>query len=325
MTVTHESTRGTVQHAQAIDGIVLSVPAIAAIHPLRVNDLMQQTNSKNHASTFTQIEIINPDFPRGAFRHALFDFDGTLSLIREGWQDVMIPMMLEFLRETGTSESDDELTAVVKQFVTRLTGKQTIYQMFELKAQIEKRGGKAKDPLEYKHIYLERLWDRIQHRVADLKAGVVDPDAYLVPGSVELLEALKERNVELYLASGTDYPYVVDECAALGLSGYFAEHIYGALDEYKKFSKKMIIEKIFAEHGLAGPELIAFGDGYVEIENTKEVGGVAVGVASNEAERRGVDEWKRNRLIEAGADLIIPDYREIDRLAPYLFGENGEV
>ena len=42
-----------------------------------------------------EIEIVNPDLPRGRFRSALFDFDGTLSLIREGWPQVMIPMMTE--------------------------------------------------------------------------------------------------------------------------------------------------------------------------------------------------------------------------------------
>ena len=40
------------------------------------------------------IEIVNQSIPRGHVRHALFDFDGTLSLIREGWQGVMIPMMV---------------------------------------------------------------------------------------------------------------------------------------------------------------------------------------------------------------------------------------
>ena len=47
---------------------------------------------------------------------------------------------------------------------------------------------------------------------------------------------------------------------------------------------------------------MGFGDGYVEIENVKAVGGVAVGVASNEKEREGIDQWKRERLIQAGAD-----------------------
>ena len=53
-----------------------------------------------------------------------------------------------------------------------------------------------------------------------------------------------------------------------------------------------------------------------------QVGGCAVGVASNEAERRGIDEWKRERLIRAGANYIIPDYRDIKALERTLFGND---
>jgi hypothetical protein len=72
----------------------------------------------------TAIEVINPHVERGRIRFALFDFDGTISLIREGWQGVMIPMMVEVLLDTPHHESEAELTQVVTDFVTRLTGKQ---------------------------------------------------------------------------------------------------------------------------------------------------------------------------------------------------------
>ena len=50
----------------------------------------------------------------------------------------------------------------------------------------------------------------------------------------------------------------------------------------------------------------------MEIQNTKEVGGLAVAVASDEA-RNGsglMDEWKRQRLVGVGADVVIPDFRD---------------
>jgi phosphoglycolate phosphatase-like HAD superfamily hydrolase len=267
------------------------------------------------------LEIIHPNIIRGRIRHALFDFDGTLSLIREGWQDVMIPQMVAWLLATPEHESEAELTAVVKDYVTRLTGKQTIYQMIQLAEEIRKRGGLPKDPLDYKYLYLDALWQRIQHRVADLKAGRIPPDDMMVPGSRAILEALAERGVECYLASGTDEPYVLDEAAALQVTPYFAG-IYGAQDDYKAFSKKLLIDHIIAEHALSGPEFVAFGDGFVEIEDTVRVGGIGVGVATNEAERAGIDEWKRTRLIQAGADVIVPDFREHAALVKYLFGES---
>jgi phosphoglycolate phosphatase-like HAD superfamily hydrolase len=267
------------------------------------------------------IEIINPHIQRGHIRHALFDFDGTVSLIREGWQGVMIPMMVKVLLETPRHESEEELYAVVTEFVDRLTGKQTIYQMIQLCQEVRQRGGEPLDPLEYKWMYLDRLWERIKGRVAGLKNGQFTPEEMMVPGAVPMLEAMRARGVTCYLASGTDEVYVLDEAAALELSPYFAS-IYGALDDYQNYSKKMVIERILDENHLSGPEFVTFGDGYVEIEDTKAVGGIAVGVASDEANHQGINEWKRERLIQAGADLIIPDFRQHERLAAYLLAED---
>jgi len=70
----------------------------------------------------------------------------------------------------------------------------------------------------------------------------------------------------------------------------------------------VLLERLAAEHRPAEGELAAFGDGPVEIAEAKAVGGLAIGVASNERERRGVDEDKRAHLIEAGADVIVADF-----------------
>lgn len=270
----------------------------------------------------TKIEIINPNIERGKINSALFDFDGTLSLIREGWQNVMVPMFVGYLKETGTSESEEELAEVVREFVMRLTGKQTIYQMFELAEQIKKRGGTPKEALEYKHIFLDLLWQRIHKRVDGLKSGSESPNDHIIIGSFELLNALKAKGCELYMASGTDLPFVKSETEVLRLTPYFEDRIYGALDEYKNFSKKMIIDTLMKENKLSGPQLLTFGDGYVEIENTKEVGGIAVGVASDEVGKVEIDQWKRTRLIDAGADIIVPNYTETPALIDYLFPGN---
>lgn len=265
----------------------------------------------------TYLEIIRADIARGHIRHALFDFDGTLSLIREGWQDVMIPMMVEILRATPRTESEAELYAIVREYVARLTGKQTIYQMIELAEQVKARGGEPLEPLAYKHQYHDLLMARIKHRIADLENGRVSPDEMLVPGSRAFLEELSRRGVQCYLASGTDEVFVKHEAALLDVTRYF-QGVYGALDDYKTFDKHMVIQRIMRENNLRGPEFVAFGDGYVEIEDTHNVGGIAVGVASNEAARQGIDAWKRERLIQAGADIIIPDFSQHDSLITYL-------
>ena len=272
----------------------------------------------------SQIEIIHPDMPRGEIHSALFDFDGTISVIREGWQGVMIPMMVEILHELDTGERQEQLTAVVTEFVDRLTGKQTIYQMIELCSQIEQRGGSPLEPLVYKHQYLDRLWERIEHRVVGLKNRDLVPEEMVVPGAFDVLEDLRKRGVTCYLASGTDQPYVLDEANALGVVPYFLGGIFGALDEYERFSKAQVIQDILRTNELHGSQLLAFGDGFVEIEETKRVGGIAVGVASDEANRQGINEWKRDRLIQAGADVIIPDFCVWDSLQAYLFPERDD-
>ena len=270
-----------------------------------------------------EIEILNPHVPRGRFRSVLFDFDGTLSLIREGWPQVMIPMMVGVLRDTGTGESDSELSAAVEEFVMRLNGRQTIYQMIQLADEVRKRGGTPREPLEYKHRYHDLLMERIQGRLADLRSGAAGPPDWTVPGSHALLDNLRRRGLTLYLASGTDLKYVRREAELLGLAPYFGERIHGALDDYRNFSKQMIIDRILEENDLHGDELLGFGDGFVEIEEVKRVGGVAVAVASDEINRRGVNAWKRNRLVQAGADIVVPEYREQERLVAWLFDERS--
>jgi len=265
------------------------------------------------------IEHLRPGTTAERARVVLFDFDGTLSVIRSGWVDVMIPMMVEHLLNLKTGESEADLTAIVREFVSRLTGKQTMYQMIELTDQITKRGGTPKEPLFYKHQYLDLLWEQIKDRVEDLKTGNCSPEKYLVPGSIELLETLKERGLTMYLASGTDEVYMKEEARLLGVTKYFGDRVYGALDDYKAFSKAMLVDRIVNSAEAKGEEFLAFGDGYVEIEVVKKAGGVAVGVASDEPHCAVVDEWKRSRLIEVGADWIVPSYADMSELKTALF------
>jgi phosphoglycolate phosphatase len=276
-----------------------------------------------HLLEGTQIEIVRSLAGRTLPRHVLFDFDGTLSLIREGWPEIMVPMMVEVLQATGTDETAAQLSEHVREFVMQLTGKQTIYQMIRLGEEVTKRGGVPLAPTEYKQMYHDRLLKRIGDRRRQLSEGTLGAAEAMVPYSFELLDELVARGVAIYLASGTDERYVLEEARLLDLERYFGRHIYGAIDDYRSFSKAMVIERILAENRVDGTELLGFGDGYVEIHNIKAVGGIAVAVASDEAGRSGQpDLWKRDRLIGAGADLVIPDYREHKALIRFLWNEN---
>ena len=155
-------------------------------------------------------------------------------------------------------------------------------------------------------------------RVARLENGDAEPDEYVVPGARRFLERLRGAGVKLYLASGTDEVDVKREAELLRLTSFFDGGIYGAQDDYKRFSKAMVIDQIIDQNKLEGAQLIGFGDGYVEIENVRAIGGYAIGMATLEAAPGGVDEWKRARLLQAGADAIAPDYSEPEALFNFI-------
>lgn len=266
--------------------------------------------------------ILYPSFaPRPEITHVLFDFDGTLSIIRQGWPEIMVPMFTEVLPALP-GETEQDRRSLAYDDIMRLNGKQTIYQMMQLADRIRERGGEPQEPLWYKHEYLRRLNLKIAERVEGLSSGRIQQDDLTVFGSRSLLDNLKARGLSLYLASGTDEPFVKQEAELLGLTKYFGQHIYGAQDDYKNFSKKMVIDRILSENAIDGAKLLSFGDGYVEIQNTKVVGGLAIAVASDEANNGSgqMDEWKRDRLSGVGADAVIPDYRDSKALLELIFG-----
>jgi phosphoglycolate phosphatase len=261
---------------------------------------------------------------RKSIQYVLFDFDGTLSLVREGWPEVMLPMFMEMLPRKA-NESDEEMRKLLLDDIMKLNGKQTIYQMMQLAERIRERGSEPKDPLWYKHEYLRRLDQRIHARKKAILSGEIQQDQHLVYGARHLLESLTQSGLPVYLASGTDEPFVKEEARILGIDHYFDGHIYGAQEDYKSFSKKMVIERILRENNIPGETLMSFGDGYVEIQNTREVGGLAIAVASDEANNGSgkVDGWKRNRLAGVGAEIIIADFRDMDTLLPLLTDQPG--
>jgi phosphoglycolate phosphatase len=264
------------------------------------------------------IEILSKGAHAGAAKVVLFDFDGTLSLIRAGWVEVMVPMMVDLLVETKSGERVEQIREIVLEFVGRLTGKETIYQMMAFADAIRERGGTPQEPIVYKKMYLDLLFKHIEHRLTALRSKRASAQEYLVPGSIALLNDLKERGLTMYLASGTDHADVVEEAKLLGIHDYFAG-VFGAQDDLKSFSKGMLIARIIDSAEFRGNEFLGFGDGYVEIEEVKKVGGIAVGVATHEPECLAVDTWKRDRLVGVGADFIVPNYNDLDELTEALF------
>lgn len=267
------------------------------------------------------IEVLNPDVQHrlGRIKYALIDFDGTISVIRQGWEDVMVPMMVEMI--CAGNPPTPEIEREVREYVDYSTGMLTIKQM-EWLADAVRRHGMAKDPrdqYEYKRIYNGRVLEHIDGRLRKLLVGDLKPEDLMIMGSREFLEALKERGVTMYLASGTDHEYVVREAVALKVTQYFSGGVYGAIDGTEANDKEKIIQRILYDNNLRGDELIVIGDGPVEIRNAKSRDAIAVGVASDEVKRYGLNPRKRERLMDAKADLLIPDFTRWEELIAYLF------
>jgi phosphoglycolate phosphatase len=261
-------------------------------------------------------ELIRPDLPRGGYKAVLFDFDGTLSLLREGWSGIMGAMMVEALVRSNTRETEAELTVLVDDFVMALNGRPAIFQMARLVEEIRARGGVPDVPDAYLREYDDRLMRVVRERVRDIQEGGTPPERWSVPGSHRFLDALRTRGLKLYLASGTLLQHVRAEADLLGLTPYFGPEVH-APDGGRDFSKRAVIERVLTENGLRGEQLLGFGDGVVETEEVRRVGGTAVAVASG-LEAAGINRWKRDRLVPAGADLVIPDYRSHSRLVAWL-------
>lgn len=269
------------------------------------------------------VEIVNPAVRRRPFRAALFDFDGTLSLIREGWSQLMTEMMTERLREQSLiSEPEAELARHLHALIMSRNGMPTIRQMEAFVEEVERRRGAPAEAMIYLNDFHERLMGMVRGRWDALETGAAAAAEWVVPGVHELLGNLHRRGVHLFVASGTEYAHVFHEAGLLRVAEFFPTGINAPRDNDPNFRKAGVIARVLADLGIRGDELIGFGDGMVETAEVKRVGGVAVGVASSEygSGVGKVNPSKRETLIAAGADVIIPDYTHQAELVRWLWG-----
>lgn len=225
----------------------------------------------------------------------------------------MVDLMFERLRAKGSSEPKAVLQQRLGQMVEESTGLQTIDQMQMLVDEIRQLGATGEDAARYKEIYLERLRHHTLDRLDGLRSGRHPASAYLLAGAVDFLQWLSDRGVLLCLISGTDERAVYEEARLLGIARFFGERIFGGLSQTGVFSKLDAMRRVLAGQQVPFEATIAFGDGAVDIRSAKQLGGLAIGVASDEENGRGLDPGKRRQLVAAGADAIIPDYLDFQQ------------
>lgn len=275
-----------------------------------------------HVIDDTEIEVVR-ELPRGLkIKHAIFDHDGTISTLREGWERIMEPMMVRAIlgpRHDGAEEAVyHEVVDRVRAFIDRTTGIQTLKQMEGLIEIVKEVGFVPADQIldihGYKAIYNEALLEMVSRRADKLNRGELVGEDFQIKNARRLLERLHARGIKLYLTSGTDVDDVKVEAQALGYADLFEGRIFGAVGDVKVEAKRMVLDRIISEHGLSVSGFATFGDGPVEMQETRKRGGIAIGVASDELRRFGLNEAKRSRLIRAGADVIVPDFSQVDPL-----------
>ena len=239
----------------------------------------------------------------------------------------MVPMMMKSILGEHYQDADEALYHKVHDsvidFVDKTTGIQTLVQMKGLVDLVREFGlvpeEQILDEFSYKEIYNDELLEMVKEREAKLSSGELAVEDFTLKNAVKLLEKLHQSGVMLYLASGTDEEDVKNEARILGYDHLFEGRIYGAVGDANKEAKKIVLDHILDLIGDSETGQIAtFGDGPVEIRETRKRGGLTIGVASNELKRHGLNESKRSRLIKAGADIIVPDFSQLPKLLKLL-------
>ena len=275
----------------------------------------------------SEIEVINEWSLPLNIQHAIFDHDGTISTLREGWEHIMQPMMMKAILGDHFNDADEALyhkvLSRVVDFIDKTTGIQTLVQMKGLVDLVKEFGlvpaDLIMDEFGYKQIYNDELLKMVREREAKLSRNELSIEDFTLKNSVLLLEKLYKNGVKLYLASGTDEVDVKNEARIMGYDHLFEGGIYGAVGDVTKEAKKIVLDRILNAIGDSKNGRVAtFGDGPVEIRETRKRGGLTIGIASNELKRHSLNESKRTRLIKAGADIIVPDFSQMSLLLKLL-------
>jgi len=275
----------------------------------------------------SEIEIIREWKEKLNIRYAIFDHDGTISTLREGWEFIMAPMMVKAILGDKYKDAGTDLYSKVEErvneYIDKTTGIQTLVQMKGLLDIIREFGYvPEKDMLDefgYKKIYNDELLEMVRARERKFANGELSIDDLTIKNAIPFVKKLYEAGVRLYLASGTDENDVREEARTLGYDHLFEGGIFGAVGDVTIEAKKIVLNRIMEKiGGDASAQVVTFGDGPVEIRETRKRGGLTVGLATNELRRYELNPKKRTRLIKAGSDVVIPDFSQYSKLLALL-------
>lgn len=253
-----------------------------------------------------QIEIIN--HKKTKILAAMIDWDGAISLIREGWQRIMQEYIANFI-SSGLPQKNDYLWA--QSFIKKTLGENTVEQMLGMIEKAEQNGRndipvsyseKMALAEEHRKKYREILEKEVRGK--RIKTAKKNPDKFIVRGMKYLLEELKKRNIKIFVASGSEQEGkggIEEEAETLGLKHYF-EAVFGYNGSISPYNKENVVKWILNKYNLDPLQLLVVGDGPKEMKVGKKFGAVTIGLISNNVTRK--------ILLDSGADFIV--YNAID-------------
>ena len=248
--------------------------------------------------------------PVHKFTLAAVDFDGTMSLIRIGWQQVMHGVMKAALHDYHPNHA--HIDTDIRTYIAHSTGQPSIIQMAWVDEQVLLYGGPHRCAKNYLDQFSNAMKSQIDARV-DSITDETTADAFMISGARQFLQALAQRDIRIALVSGTEHHHLVRESAALKIDSYFDAGIYGPGAHAPSFTKHDAIAQLVARYNVAPGAFISIGDGPVEIKAGKALGGYSLAVASDE-HGGGLDADKRQHLLDAGADAVVANFAHLDNL-----------
>lgn len=211
-------------------------------------------------------------------RCCVFDFDGTISLLRGCWRSVMYRYMVG----CGVDGRD------VERYIVESAGMATLDQMGWLVGVV---GGDAR---VHRDMYVELMREEV-HEL--LVGGGGDVGRWLVPGVVRLLDGMVGGGIEMWVASGTEHVDLLNEVKLLGLAHYF-DGIEGARDG--SCVKDDVVSGVLDRYDCG--EVVVIGDGVIEMGVSRRYGCLGIGLVDG-----GGDAL---RLLGAGANVLVKDFED---------------
>jgi len=146
----------------------------------------------------SEIEIIRKWKNDLHIKYAIFDHDGTISTLREGWELIMAPVMIKAILGDMYKDAPMDVYAKVeervKEYIDKTTGIQTLVQMVGLVDIVREFGyvpqEKILDGHGYKKIYNDDLLQMVKVREQKFAAGELSIEDLTIKGAVPFLQKL---------------------------------------------------------------------------------------------------------------------------------------